>query len=121
MTPERAIQRCTSEIADWLGLDAGVLAVGRRADVVVLNPEAIDDRVEDIHEATVPELGGVMRLVRRNDDAVELVLINGKAALEKGAPTSSLGREKMGRVLRKTSSQARAPLADRVTNLFADV
>jgi N-acyl-D-aspartate/D-glutamate deacylase len=118
MTPERAIQRCTSEIAEWLALDAGVLAVGRRADVVVLNPDAIDDRVEEIHEASVPELGDVSRLVRRNDDAVELVLINGRAAVEKGTPTSTLGREKLGRVLRRRVSDVAdgLPPSERITS-----
>lgn len=36
MSLERAVHRLTGEQAAWLGLDAGCLAVGKRADLVVL-------------------------------------------------------------------------------------
>src|SRR5207237_2625642 len=44
MSLERAVYRLTGEIADWLGLDAGTLAPGRRPDPVVVDPEALRDR-----------------------------------------------------------------------------
>src|SRR5690606_7063432 len=37
MSPERAVHRLTGEIADFLGIDAGRLAVGARADVAVVD------------------------------------------------------------------------------------
>jgi N-acyl-D-aspartate/D-glutamate deacylase len=100
MTPARAVQRLTSEIADWLNIDAGTLAVGRRADMVVVNPNALDDRVEQIHEAEVPGFAGLRRLVRRNDEAVDAVLIGGHLAVRDGVPTATLGATAMGQVLR---------------------
>src|SRR2546423_3941124 len=51
MTAERAVHRLTGEIADWLGLDAGTLAVGRRADLVVLDPERLSGKLDEIREA----------------------------------------------------------------------
>jgi N-acyl-D-aspartate/D-glutamate deacylase len=100
MTPERAVQRLSSEIADWLDIDAGTLAVGRRADVVVIDPAALDDRVEAIHEAEVPGFDGLQRLVRRNDEAVDAVLVGGNMAVRRGVPTPQLGATAMGQVLR---------------------
>jgi N-acyl-D-aspartate/D-glutamate deacylase len=38
MTRERAVHRLTGELADYLGIDAGHLEVGRRADLVVVDP-----------------------------------------------------------------------------------
>ncbi len=101
MTVERAVHRCTGEIAAWLGIDAGVLRPGARADIVVLDPAAIDDRVEETTLAPMPELGGFERLVRRNAAAVPLVLIAGRRAVVAGVPTTALGQERMGRVLRR--------------------
>lgn len=99
MTTARAVQRLTSEIADWLGLDAGALVEGRRADVVVVDPAHLDD-VEAVHEEPMPEFGGLSRLVRRNDDAVRAVLVNGRVAARRGVPAEGLGTERgFGQVL----------------------
>ena len=100
MSPQRAVQRLTSEIADWLGLDTGTLAPGRRADLVVVDPEHLDGSLEEIHEQPMPELG-LTRLVRRNDAAVRAVLIGGRLAAERGQPASDLGQVRgYGEVLR---------------------
>ncbi len=101
MSVERAVHRLTGEIADWLGIDAGAIAIGRRADVVVLDPTGLDGALEEFHEADVPEFGGLRRLVRRNDRAVDAVLVAGRVAVESGRPVPELGRERgFGRVLR---------------------
>jgi len=101
MTVGRAVERLTSEVAAWLGLDAGVLAPGRRADVAVVDPARLDDALDAVHEEAVPELGGLRRLVRRNDAAVEAVLVNGRVAARRGEAAPDLGRERgFGRVLR---------------------
>lgn len=49
----------------------------------------------------MPELGGFERLVRRNDDAVPLVVIGGDIAVERGRPVAGLGQTRFGRVLRR--------------------
>ncbi len=107
MTVGRAVQRLTSEIADWLGIDAGTLAVGRRADLVVVDPQHLD-AVEDIHEAALPAFG-LSRLVRRNDEAVRVVLISGRLASAHGVPGPGLGTDSgFGQVLRATQTHAPA-------------
>lgn len=100
MTMERAFHRLTGEPADWFGINAGVLKEGCRADLVVIDPEGLDDTLEMAHEQEMSCFDGLVRMVRRNPKAVPLVLINGKMAIENGEPTDILGKEKMGRVLR---------------------
>ena len=104
ITLGQAVHRVTAEIAEWFDIDAGVLAVGRRADVVVLNPERLDASLEEAHEAPMERFGNLSRLVRRNDATVDAVLINGKLAVLEGRPTPELGEEHgFGQVLRAGS------------------
>jgi N-acyl-D-aspartate/D-glutamate deacylase len=103
-----AVRRLTSEIAEWLGFDAGVLAPGRRADVVVIDPVHLDERLAETHEEAMPGLDGFCRLVRRNDDAVPGVWISGRRAVVDGKPVAALGKERYGRVLRGTGWRNRA-------------
>jgi N-acyl-D-aspartate/D-glutamate deacylase len=91
MTVEHAVHKLTADIADFHRIDAGRLAVGARADVVVIDPERLDDTVEDIHEAQIPGFGELQRLVRRNDDTVRAVLVNGSVAWRDGAAARDLG------------------------------
>ncbi|MCA9668504.1 MAG: amidohydrolase family protein [Myxococcales bacterium] len=104
MTVGRAVQRLTSEIADWLGIDAGVVAEGRRADLVLVRPEALDARLEAIHEQSVAEYRGLRRLVRRNDEAVEAVIVGGRVAARRGVPSDDLGQRPYGQVLRAAAA-----------------
>lgn len=110
MTRERAVHRVTGELARWFGLDVGTLVPGARADIAVVDPEALDDRLDDLHEAPMvpPEhagpwsrFAGLSRLVRRNDAAVRRVLVAGRTAWTAGAFAPELGRERgFGSVLR---------------------
>lgn len=101
MSVERAVHRLTGEIGSWFSMDAGVLAQGRRADLVVINPEGLDSKLDEVAEAPMKEFGGFVRLVRRNDAAVKAVLISGREAVQDGSPSPALGRERgFGRVLR---------------------
>jgi N-acyl-D-aspartate/D-glutamate deacylase len=110
MTVERAVERLTSEIADWMGLDAGTIDVGRRADLVVIDPSHLDASLDVAHEAPMPEFDGLMRLVRRNDAAVRAVLIKGEVAAEQGRMAAGLGVEpRFGRVLRALTSSPLEP------------
>lgn len=96
----RAVARLTSEIADFLGLDAGRLTVGGRADLVVLRPEGLDSAVDAVQEAPLEGFGSLKRLVRRNPRAVAAVFIGGRQAVSGGEPTPDLGKVPMGSVLR---------------------
>ena len=101
LTPERAVHRLTGELAGWLGLDAGTLEVGKRADVVLVDPAGLTDAVEQAHEAPMENFGGLVRLVRRNPAAVRGVWVNGRHAVQDGEVLPAVGRERgFGRVLR---------------------
>ena len=96
MTVGRAVHRLTAEIADYLGIDGGTLAPGRPADVVVVDPDRLDDRVEEMHEAPMAGLDGYVRYVRRNPGAVRSVLVNGDLAWHDDAPGDGLGERAFG-------------------------
>jgi len=83
MTTAQGVNKVTADLADWFGLDAGYIREGDRADVVIINPEGLNDDIEAIHEAPM-EGFGMDRLVKRNDDAVDATIINGKVAYQKG-------------------------------------
>lgn len=98
MTVERAVHRLTGELADWFGLDAGHLAEGRRADVVLLDPARLDDGVEEMHLAPFGEGIDYERMVNRGE-AVRGVWIGGTPVVEDGAPQAVLGQRRTGTFL----------------------
>ncbi len=100
MSVERAVHRLTGELADWYDIDAGHLRIGDRADLVVVDPQHLDASLEEYAESPVPQYANLPRMVNRNDDAVELVLIGGRAVVRHGCPTEVLGVEKTGSFLR---------------------
>lgn len=100
MTVEQAVHRLTGELAEWYRIDAGHLRIGDRADVVVIDPERLDDTLDKYAEAPVPQYDGLPRMVNRNDAAVPLVLIAGRAVVRDGVPTAVLGAERTGSFLR---------------------
>ncbi|WP_396588528.1 amidohydrolase family protein [Bermanella sp. R86510] len=79
MTTAEGINKLTADLADWFGLDAGHIRVGDRADVVIINPQGLNDDIDAIAEAPM-EGFNIDRLVKRNDDAVDATIINGKLA-----------------------------------------
>ncbi|NYG55376.1 amidohydrolase family protein [Nocardioides perillae] len=100
LTLERAVHRLTGELADWYSLDAGHLRQGDRADLVVVDPAALDDRLDAYAEAPVPAYDGLPRMVNRNDAAVPSVLVAGEHVVVDGVPTALLGEQRTGRFLR---------------------
>lgn len=108
MTIEQAVHRLTGELAEWYGIDAGHLRVGDRADLVVVNPNRLDSSLDTYAEALVEQYGGLARMVNRNDETVELVLIGGNAVVRDGVPTDLLGTERTGSFLR--AGQRTAPV-----------
>jgi N-acyl-D-aspartate/D-glutamate deacylase len=114
MPVEKAVRKLTGEIADWFQIDAGTLEEGKRADLVIVDPEHLDYRVDEIHEETIPELGDYLRLVRRNPEAVPAVMVNGTLVAENGEVLPDIGKTRgTGRFLRAASSasERRAPAA----------
>jgi N-acyl-D-aspartate/D-glutamate deacylase len=100
LTLERAVHRLTGELAEWYDVDAGHLRIGDRADLVVINPAHLDSRLDAYAESPVPQYADLPRMVNRNDDAVDLVLIGGRTVVRDGAPTEILGTERTGSFLR---------------------
>jgi N-acyl-D-aspartate/D-glutamate deacylase len=92
MPIETAIWRLTGEIADWLGIDAGRIRAGDRADVAVIDPAALDSRLDGYHEARMEGFGDLTRMVNRSDGAVTAVLVNGRVAFDGGHIAGELGR-----------------------------
>ncbi|MEV5652101.1 amidohydrolase family protein [Nocardia sp. NPDC052254] len=99
MTVEHAVHRLTGELADWYGLDAGHLRVGDRADAVVIDPAALDARLERYTEQTVPYYGNLSRMVNRNDETVSAVFVGGDYVFGDGAAASGFGTQRFGRFL----------------------
>jgi N-acyl-D-aspartate/D-glutamate deacylase len=92
MPLEKAVWRLTGELGDWLGVEAGHIRVGDRADVVVIDPAQLDGRLDEYHEAPMEGLDGLVRMVNRSDGVVKSVLIRGKVAFEGGAVAPELGK-----------------------------
>ena len=66
--------------------------MGDRADVVVLNPDALNQNLEQVSWGEMENFG-LQRLVNRNPGVVKHVLINGKIAVENEAVVPELGKE----------------------------
>lgn len=92
MRIEKAVHKLTAELAQWYQIDAGTLEVGKRADVVIVDPAHLDYRVDEMHEAEIPEMGNYVRLVRRNPKAVPMVMVKGEVVAEHGALSPGLGQ-----------------------------
>ncbi|UVO10695.1 amidohydrolase family protein [Mycobacterium sp. SVM_VP21] len=100
LSVEQAVHRLTGELADWYRVDAGHLRVGDRADVVVIDPTHLDHTLDAYAEEPFAPYGGMSRMVNRNDEAVNAVLISGRAVVLDGQPTSVLGTQRTGSFLR---------------------
>lgn len=90
MSLERAVHRVTGEQADWLGIDAGHIREGDRADVTVLDPAGLAQDLEQVHWAEMENFD-LQRMVNRVPGCVKHVLINGRAAVTDEQLTPELG------------------------------
>jgi N-acyl-D-aspartate/D-glutamate deacylase len=94
LTLEHAVQRITSEPADFFGLrDRGRLAVGKAADFAIFDPETVgsDRRAEMRHD--LPAGGRRMVMQARG---MQYTIVNGRVLFEQQKHTGELP----GRVLR---------------------
>lgn len=92
MSMEKAIWRMTGEQAQWLGVAAGTIRVGDRADVVVIDPAALSQNLERVEWAPM-EGFDLDRLVNRNPGIVEHVIVNGRMAVENEQIRPELGTQ----------------------------
>ncbi|SDD61493.1 N-acyl-D-amino-acid deacylase family protein [Actinokineospora iranica] len=100
MTVERAVHRLTGELGQWYGIDAGTLREGDRADLVVIDPTALDESVDQHSEAPTEAFGGMSRMVNRNDRVVTATLVAGNFLYGAGQFHPIHGSRRTGRFLR---------------------
>ncbi|MEC4727402.1 N-acyl-D-glutamate amidohydrolase [Shewanella sp. D64] len=93
MSMEKAVWKMTGDQADWFGIDAGRIQLGDRADVTIINPKHFDQNLEDVCWKEMDNFE-LQRLVNRNPDLVNTVLINGKLAFENNTLAPELGTDK---------------------------
>lgn len=105
MPIERAIYRLTKEPADFLGVDAGDISIGKRADIVIIDPTRMEadlntEPIEDYH----PNFEGSYRLIKRSGKVVKHVFINGLEAFSNNGSVGfheDLGKKKtFGKLLK---------------------
>ncbi|MCV7032077.1 N-acyl-D-amino-acid deacylase family protein [Mycobacterium sherrisii] len=100
LSVERAVHRLTGELGAWYDIDAGTLREGDRADIVVIDPERLDDSLDAYAEHPVESYGGLSRMVNRNDDTVRSVLVSGQLVFVTGQAAPTLGNQRFGQFLR---------------------
>jgi N-acyl-D-aspartate/D-glutamate deacylase len=100
LSPEAAISRVTGEPAKWFRLDTGVLKVGAKADIVLLDPNALNQPISPQVEISDPVLDDEPRMVKRGSDGiVQGVYLNGVRVVSQGKVSDRLGRERLGSLL----------------------
>lgn len=99
MSVEQAAAKLSRDPALWFGINAGRLGVEERADIVVVDPAGLDGSLSSYEEETFHEMGGVRRVVRRNDKAVRATIIGGRLAFHEGQFAKDLGEKPFGRFL----------------------
>jgi N-acyl-D-aspartate/D-glutamate deacylase len=105
-----AVHRLTAEPADFLGLDAGRIACGARADLVLIDPIKLKDY--DTNSNRRLEYNPYfehLTMVNRSDGVVNQVYINGARVWEEGTQvTKALGARPLGRFLHAGVTSAAA-------------
>ncbi|GEQ97560.1 hypothetical protein JCM17844_11970 [Iodidimonas gelatinilytica] len=99
------VRRLTKDPADFFGVDAGSLEIGARADLVLIDPDALAayDSAAQTYLIDRAEFGH-HQLVNRSDGVVPLVAINGRIAWQKDRFAPELGKDTgFGRPLRAKS------------------
>ncbi len=94
------VRRLTSEPARFFGLGVGTLDLDARADVVVVDPDALaawapEETIELVHREEFAH----EQMVNRPEGVVTDVLVGGEVAWHDGAHTDAVGRRALGRLL----------------------
>ena len=107
MSVERAVARVTGEAARWFGLDRGILAVGERADIVILDPQRLVTDTTPQIEIADPLLDGAHRMVKPPSPEIVSVFIGGQVAVEGTSLSAAVGHEKLGSVVSPAHARAK--------------
>ena len=97
----KVVKRLTKDPADTFGLDAGSLAIGSRADMALINPEAFDGWEPDqTRELVYREIFEHEQMVNRPVGIVDSVYISGELAWGgESGPGEALGAKPLGQYL----------------------
>ncbi len=85
MSLERAVYKMSGLPAQTLGIDRGVLAAGKKADLLILDPKNLHSRANWTESMLRPS-------------GVDAIYVNGKLAYKNGEPTAG----KYGKMLKRT-------------------
>ncbi len=95
------VGRLTREPAEFFGLDVGTLEVGARADMALINPDALraydgETSVEYVYR----DIFDCHQLVNRSEGVVDRVYVGGQAVWREDGFTSEHGNAHLGRALK---------------------
>jgi len=95
------VKRLTSEPAEFFGIDAGRLDVGRRADITLIDPVALRkyDTIKN-RELVYRDIFEHQQMVNRSDGVVTGVYIHGEKVFDVNGFAEALGRKPLGQALR---------------------
>ncbi len=95
-----AVKRLTRDPAEFFGFDAGSLAIGKQADVTVIDPAALSSYDTDANRQLLyREVLQEKQLVNRSDGVVDAVYIAGSQVWERDHLLPALGTRQLGRPL----------------------
>jgi N-acyl-D-aspartate/D-glutamate deacylase len=98
------VRRLTREPAEFLGVEAGTMELGDRADLAILNPEALAKYDSEANSRFVwREDYEHEQLVNRSDGVVRATLVAGEPVWNGEGFTPAAGRQTLGRALRHKS------------------
>jgi N-acyl-D-aspartate/D-glutamate deacylase len=93
-TLEEGVAALSSRVAQFLGItDRGTLEVGKAADMVVFDPDA----VEPLALLTLDDIPGGGTRMTKNARGIPWVLVNGEVVVEDGEPTAAVPGAVLGR------------------------
>jgi N-acyl-D-aspartate/D-glutamate deacylase len=105
-----AVRRLSAEPAEFFGLDVGTLRVGARADLVVVDPDALSRwQPEATVKSVWREAFSSQQLVNRPEGVVTQVVVGGVLAWDGAGYTRAFGAERLGEAL--LHRDHRAPVA----------
>ena len=98
------VRRLTSEPADFIGVDAGRIEIGDRADVTLIDPERLATYDSEANARFIwREEYQHEQMVNRSEGVVAAVFVGGERVFTPEGFAASAGRQTLGRALRHVS------------------
>jgi len=95
------VKRLTLEPAQFFGIDVGLLAVGKRADITLIDPVALKSYDTICNRTLIyRDIFEHKQMVNRSEGVVTGVFIHGEEVFNRDGFTDALGTKTLGQVLR---------------------